>query len=130
MKKTGILHPEIAQVIARLGHGDSLVIADAGLPIPKLVRRIDLALSPGVPPFLPVLEAVLAEIHVESAILAEELPKASPDFYGQLAGRISFPTIFLPHEQVKEETQKAVAVIRTGEFTPYANIILKAGVGF
>ena len=53
MKKSGILHPELARVIASLGHGDGLCIADAGLPVPAGVLRIDLALGPGLPPFCP-----------------------------------------------------------------------------
>jgi D-ribose pyranase len=130
MKKSGILHNEISQVIACLGHGDTIVIADAGLPIPKNVQRIDLALCKGVPSFMVVLETILSEMEVESCILAEELPKVSPDMYQQICQRISFPISFLSHEQFKQETMKAVAVIRTGEFTPYANIILKAGVVF
>jgi len=130
LKKSGILHPEINRVIASLGHGEVLVIADAGLPIPTTVQRIDLAITAGVPPFLIVLDAVLKEMEVERAIFAKELSQTNPELYQAVQGRISCPVDLLTHEKFKEETQRAVAVIRTGEFTPYANIILQAGVVF
>lgn len=122
MKKRGILQPEIIQVIASMGHGDSLVIADAGLPIPEGVRRIDLALCEGVPSFIQTLKAILEELEVESAVMASEASESLVE------GLIRVERI--THEEFKEETKKAKAVIRTGEFTPYANIILRSGVVF
>lgn len=37
---------------------------------------------------------------------------------------------FISHEELKEELKKCKAVIRTGEQTPYANVILRSGVVF
>ena len=108
MKKIGILNQPIASIIAGLGHTDTLVIADAGLPIPPETRRIDLALTEGIPSFLDTLRVVLTEMEVERAIVAETVT----------------------HLIFKERTRSARAVIRTGEFTPYANVILTAGVVF
>ncbi len=34
MKKGALLNSEISHVVSRLGHTDSLVICDAGLPVP------------------------------------------------------------------------------------------------
>ena len=64
MKKTPLLHAELSGLIASLGHGDMLVIADAGLPVPPGTRTIDLAVTRGVPSFEQVLTAVLSEMQV------------------------------------------------------------------
>jgi len=131
MKKTGVLNQPISAVLAGLGHTDSLVIADAGLPIPPETERIDLALTAGIPTFLDTLRTVLTEMQVERAIVAEEMLEASPATYRQITELLDkVPIDTLPHLAFKERTGSARAVIRTGEFTPYANIILIAGVVF
>jgi D-ribose pyranase len=131
MKKTGILNKDISEVVASLGHQDTLAIADAGLPIPAETRRIDLALTEGIPSFLDTLRVVLTEMQVEQAIVAEEMLETSPNVYQaikELLGDVSIETV--THLIFKEKTRSARAVIRTGEFTPYANVILVAGVVF
>ncbi|HEU4382037.1 MAG TPA: D-ribose pyranase [Anaeromyxobacteraceae bacterium] len=138
MKRGPILHPELARAIASLGHGDALAVADAGLPIPSGVERIDLAYAPGKPPFLDVLEAVLAEMEVERAALATEAKTlAPPAFFQALHGRLmALPKVarrgveLVSHEELKRLTGQARAVVRTGEFTPYANVVLFSGVVF
>jgi D-ribose pyranase len=130
VKRSPLLHAELSQVIAALGHGDMLVIGDAGLPIPDGPRRIDLALMRGVPLITDVLKAVLSEMQVESVVVADEAltdAKALPAWYPQTLG-ISPQTV--SHEEFKRRTAKARAIVRTGECTPYANIILVAGVSF
>ncbi len=131
MKKTGILNQPISSVIAGLGHMDTLVIADAGLPIPPETRRIDLALTEGIPTFLDTLRVVLTEMQVEQAVVAEEMLEVSPKVYEavkELLGDV--PIEAVTHLIFKEQTRSARAVVRTGEFTPYANVILVAGVVF
>jgi D-ribose pyranase len=131
VKKIGILNQPISSVIAGLGHTDTLVIADAGLPIPPGTQRIDLALTEGIPTFLDTVRAVLTEMQVEQAIVAEEMLDASPQVYKalkELLGNVPIETV--THLVFKERTRSARAVIRTGEFTPYANAILTAGVVF
>jgi D-ribose pyranase len=131
VKKIGILNQPIASIIAGLGHTDTLVIADAGLPIPPETQRIDLALTEGIPSFLDTLRAVLTEMEVERAIVAEEMLDSSPQVYEavkEMLGDVPIETV--THLIFKEQTRSARAVIRTGEFTPYANVILAAGVVF
>ncbi|MCK4473498.1 MAG: D-ribose pyranase [Anaerolineae bacterium] len=131
MKKTGILNQPISSVIAGLGHMDTLVIADAGLPIPPETQRIDLALTEGIPTFLDTLRVVLTEMQVEQAVVAEEMLGVSPKVYEavkELLGDV--PIEAVTHLIFKEQTRSARAVVRTGEFTPYANVILVAGVVF
>lgn len=131
MKKLGILNAPISAVIAELGHLDTLTIADAGLPIPDQVYRIDLALTEGIPGFIATLGVILSEMEVEKAIVAGEMKEVSPSILTevqQLLGDI--PLEFVPHQRFKEQTLSSRAIIRTGEFTPYANIILVSGVVF
>jgi D-ribose pyranase len=131
MKKSGILQNELAGVIARLGHTDLLVVADAGLPIPPGVARIDLAVTGGVPGLLQVLRPLLDEIAVEAAVVAEEMRAASPAFHGELISVLGgVPVRAVPHAEFKRMSQQARVVVRTGEFTPYANVMLVAGVAF
>jgi D-ribose pyranase len=131
MKKTTLLNQPISAIIAGLGHRDTIVIADAGLPIPEGPVRIDLALTKGVPSFLQTLEVVLTEMQVETAIIAEEMLQVSADLQPAIAKRLGgLPIEMVSHERFKELTRSAKAVIRTGQFTPYANIILVAGVVF
>lgn len=131
MKKIGTLNQPLSSVIAGLGHMDQLVIADAGLPIPASTQRIDLALKEGIPGFMDALEVILEEVQVESAIVANEMVSTSPEIFQQLEKLLpEIPIETIPHEDFKELTAEARAIVRTGEFTPYANIILNAGVVF
>jgi D-ribose pyranase len=139
MKKIGLINSEISYMISKLGHGDSIVIADSGLPVPNQVRRIDLAVKKGVPSFMDVLNAVLMEQRVEEIIIARETEEISPMLYQEiiaklcgveLAESIRIKITKVSHEELKRATENAKAVIRSGEFTAYANIILKYGVVF
>lgn len=131
MKKIGILNNEISRVISELGHTDQIVICDAGLPIPSSVKRIDLALTPGLPSFMETLRAVLLEMQVEKAYFAEEMKTASPALQQEMESLLAAADLqSVSHEKFKELTKQAKAVIRTGECTPYANVILEAGVIF
>lgn len=131
MKKIGILNSEISRVIGELGHLDQIVIADAGLPIPSHIKRIDLALKKGVPSFIETVETVLLEMCVEKAFVAQEMESASPATKEELLKLLPGVQIkTVSHEDLKALTHQVKAVIRTGEFTPYANVILEAGVIF
>lgn len=131
MKRNGILNSDIAAVIARMGHTDCIVIGDCGLPIPDSVKRIDLAVKPGLPSYLDTLEAVLADMEVESAIIATEMTEQNVPVYDSTKMLLNgIPIKQVSHEELKRLTLQAKAVIRTGEATPYANIILQSGVFF
>ncbi|HEX7637208.1 MAG TPA: D-ribose pyranase [Burkholderiaceae bacterium] len=131
MKRTALLHAELSGTIARLGHGDLLVIGDAGLPVPDGPRRIDLALTPGVPRFADVLRVVLGEMQVESAVVADELAARNPAVHAELQHQLGGVRVTaVSHEEFKAMTRGARAMVRTGECTPYANVILRAGVVF
>ncbi|CAM3829748.1 D-ribose pyranase [Mesobacillus thioparans] len=131
MKKQGILNSHIAEVLAHLGHTDTIVIADCGLPIPDGVKKIDLSLKIGTPGFIETLEAILEDMEVEQATIADEIYENNPKMMSFIDEKFSKGQIqSVTHEEFKKKTEQAKAVIRTGEATPYANIILHAGVIF
>lgn len=131
MRKSGILNQAILNATGSLGHTDTIVVSDAGLPIPLGVNRIDLTVVRGIPRLLDVLKPILDEIHVEKIILAKEMETDNPAFLAkvrELTGTI--PVEFVPHVEFKRLTHDAKAFIRSGEFTPYGNVMLQAGVDF
>ena len=134
MKKTPLLNIALSRLIASLGHGDVLVIGDAGLPVPPGVELIDLALTQGIPDFISTLNVVLSEMQVESHVLADEILHARPAPFQALEqlsaqGAIG-PQRLLSHEAFKQLSRQARAIVRTGECQPYCNIALIAGVIF
>ncbi|MBU5313912.1 D-ribose pyranase [Tissierella carlieri] len=132
MKKIGLLHGELSKVIAEMAHNDMILIGDAGMPVPKGVQLIDLAIANGVPGFFDVLKAVLGELCVAEGIIGTEMSEVSPNFKKELEEVVKGEFILkaISHEELKKLSCDVKAVIRTGEFTPYANIILKSGVLF
>lgn len=131
MKKHGILNSEIAKVLADLGHTDQIVIGDAGLPVPDGVKKIDLSLQLHEPSFQKVLAILLKEMEVEKVILAEEIKEQNRSQFEAVTERMAGVEIaFVTHEAFKKQTGQAKVIIRTGEATPYSNIILQSGVLF
>lgn len=133
MKKNGILNSEISRVLSYMGHTDCIAIGDCGLPIPDETERIDLALAFGIPTFMQTLEIVAKDMKIEKIILAEEIKEKNPDILREIENLFSncdVETEFVSHSQLKEKTKDCKAVIRTGETTPYANIILQSGCIF
>ena len=128
MKRMGIINAPISSVIAQLEHTDMLTIADAGLPVPSTTHRIDLALKPGVPGFLETLEVVLIEMFVEKAYVSEEIITISPHIFAGIQALLgNVPIEPLPHVEFKKLTGSTKAIIRSAEYTPFANVILVAG---
>lgn len=114
-----------------MGHFDRLTVADAGLPIPSGTRRIDLALTRNIPSFLDTLRCIADELCIQKIILAQEIIEANPGVYEAVRSILGeIPCKFVPHEQFKAMIGQSRAVVRTGEFSAYANIILESGVVF
>lgn len=131
MKKSKVINSDISRVISQMGHFDKLSIGDAGMPVPFGTEKIDLAVTNGVPNFTTVLENVLEELEVQSIELAEEIKTMNPDVLEQIKQLMpETPITFIPHEEMKQDLTNCHAFIRTGEMTPYANIILVSGVVF
>ena len=131
MKKTTLLNSEISEVISKMGHQDTLAIGDCGLPIPNNTKRIDIALSKNIPGFIETLKCILTELQIEEVVVAKETFAISPHIFNEIKKAVGDIKItFITHEQLKSELTECKAVVRTGEQTPYANVILKSGVVF
>ena len=131
MKKTKVINSDISRVIAQMGHFDKLSIGDAGMPVPKATEKIDLAVDKGIPSFMDVLNNVLEELEVQKVYLAEEIKENNPQILAQITDCLpDTPVEFIPHSDMKAELNNCHAFIRTGEMTPYANILLESNVVF
>ena len=134
MKKTPLLNIALSRLIASLGHGDIVIIADAGLPVPNGVELIDLALTQGVPDVCSTLSTVLSEMQVQSHVLATELlqaPCPALSCIDEYAGKGELGSrSLLTHNAFKELCLQAKVIVRTGECRPYCNIALVSGVTF
>ena len=131
MKKDRVLNPKILEAVATTGHTDMLVIGDCGLPLPRGVEVIDVSVTAGLPRFMDLLKAVNTEFVAESAIVASEVEEKNPEVWAQIQKEMNgAPIRLVPHEELKRITASARYIIRTGETSPYANIILIGGVNF
>ncbi|TNH04906.1 D-ribose pyranase [Testudinibacter sp. TR-2022] len=139
MKKTALLNAQLSHLIATLGHTDSLTICDAGLPIPRETERVDLALTAGVPHFVQTVAVVTQELFVESAVLAEEIESQNPEVHQAVLQQLKqleqqqgnkIALDYVSHEEFKALSCQSKGIVRSGECTPYANVILYSGVPF
>ncbi len=127
------IHPQLSRVISETGHTDLIVVTDAGLPIPMGSERVDLGYRVGAPAFLDVLDTVLTELVVEGATVSAEIEQHSPHLLKALHDRfdrLGVAIELVPHVEFKAQTHAARAFVRSGEFTPFANVILHAGVAY
>ncbi|WP_353942693.1 D-ribose pyranase [Streptomyces sp. HUAS MG91] len=129
MKKAGILNRHLAGAMAELGHGDGVLVCDAGMPVPAGPRVVDLAFRAGVPSFAEVLDGLLDELVVEGGTAAGEVRAANPDTAALLAERLPVLS-YVTHEELKALSASARLVVRTGEARPFANVLLRCGVFF
>lgn len=139
MKKTVLLNAPLSYLVATLGHTDSITICDAGLPIPDNLQPIDLALSPNIPRFLQVFSAVVEEVFVEKILLACEIIQKNPEIHTALLQQIAtlewqqgnkIQIDYVEHQRFKQQTQQSKGIVRTGECSPYANVIIYSGIPF
>lgn len=137
MKKSTLLNSEISYEISKMGHTDGLVICDSGLPIPLSNKRIDLAITRNLPRFIDVFDAITSELCIETVVMAEEFKNS--ELHNELIKRIKNLELtgknkieieYVVHEKFKMLSHDTNCFVRTGECTPYANVILKSGVVF
>jgi D-ribose pyranase len=128
MKKGGILNPALSHLLASTGHTDYFTICDRGYPVPVGPERIDLALVEGIPTVLDVLRAVADEWHLDRVVIAEEMAEVSPQRVEELRAILGeVPLQIMSHLELKRLSQTGKATVRTGDTTPYANIIVVSG---
>jgi D-ribose pyranase len=131
MKETGLLNMDISDVLAHQGHMDELIICDAGFPIPAGIPTIDVSIKANQPTTLEVLAEILNHFSVEKIVLAEETQQHSPTMFARLTGLFDKDVAVetMPHTAFKQRARGVKAVIRTGDFTAYSNILLVSGAG-
>lgn len=132
-RSTTTIHPQLSRIISELGHYDELFVTDAGLPIPVDAERVDLAYRKGEPPFLDVLDTILAEVVIEGAVMPTEVAEASPHMLTAVQARLEplgIDVQLIPHVDYKRRSRDARAFVRSGEYTPYANVALIMGVDY
>lgn len=131
MLSHGILNAQLASAIARLRHKDLFAISDCGLPVPPGVEVIDLALVFGVPRFEEALRALRPHVVLEEGVMAREAQGTQAERW--VSDILDVPLSYIPHNNqkgFKAYVKEARFVLRTGETTPYANVILRCGVPF
>lgn len=131
MKEIGIVNRELARVLSEQGHGDWLMVVDAGFAIPKEADVVDISLSENCPMLIDTLTELKKFFSVEKLIFADATMDVSPTLYDnitQLFGE-EVPVEIVSHPRLKEMSANVKAVIRTGDFTAYANVILVSGAG-
>lgn len=134
MQKIGILNSHIAKVLCDLGHTDQICVGDCGLPVPEGVAKIDLALKLGQPTFIDVVREIATYMEIQKVYVAKETETKNPKQWQDL--HEVFPedkvewVVLDSHEIFKQQTKKSKVIIRTGEITPFSNIILESGVIF
>ncbi|BAK93798.1 D-ribose pyranase [Tetragenococcus halophilus subsp. halophilus] len=131
MKKTKVINSNLSRVISQMGHFDKIAIGDAGTPVPEQTEKIDLAVTCDIPKFLDVLDNVLEELEVQKIYLAEEIKSENPDMLQQIQRHLPQTAIeFISHDKLKKELNDCKAFVRTGEMTPFANVMLESKVVF
>jgi D-ribose pyranase len=131
MKEIGILNRDIAAVISEQGHGDLLMVTDAGFAIPLEVEVIDLSLSENRPMVMEVLEELKKYFSVEKMYMSNETREVSPSHFRKVSEAFGegVEVVTIPHNEIKKMSREVKAVIRTGDFTAYGNVILVSGAG-
>jgi D-ribose pyranase len=126
MLKTGILNPHLNSLLSRVRHTNALVIADRGFPFWSEMEIVDLSLVDGIPTVLQVLLAIRTNFVIGQAFVAEEFFSNNPEeTQSALAHALEgIPITREPHVALKKRVPDAIGLIRTGDATPYANLIL------
>ena len=131
MKQTGIIHPQLLELVAAAGHGDMIVVTDAGLKIPRHARRIDLGVTCGVPTVAQVVRALSSELVVEAATLASEFEDWNPEVCAEVRSLLEVVPDERPHADLMADmADQAYAYVKTGECTAYSSVVLHCGVNY
>lgn len=130
MNRNTLLNADLAHAIATMGHGDLMIVCDAGFPIPRDAWRIDLALVPDVPDLETVLTAISQAFIAERVSYAAEMAENNPPLLAKVQ-RIFADSDHdpIPHQAILTEmAPRAKVIVRTGAFDPWGNILLYSGV--
>jgi D-ribose pyranase len=129
MIRNGILNPQINDLLARVRHTNLLVISDRGFPYWPMIETVDISLVDGIPTVLQVLNAIrpnfdICEIFMANEFKLENTPQVQQQFADAMQG---IPLTFEAHIEMKKRVPNAIGLIRTGDTTQYANLVLMSG---
>jgi D-ribose pyranase len=121
----------MSDVFSMMGHMDELIVCDAGFPIPLGVRTVDISLAKDKPTVPELLEELKKHFSVEKVIMAKETKETSPTRFNAIVATFGkdIPVETMPHSEFKQRSKGVKAVIRTGDFTAYSNVLLVSGAG-
>lgn len=130
MKRSKLINNELSYAIASMGHGDLMIVCDAGFPIPSSVWRIDLALIPDVPDLETVLTVIHSDFIAEKVAYAAEMAEHNPKLLEKVKrifADVHHSTV--PHADILGGIAlNAKVIVRTGAFDPWGNILLYSGI--
>ena len=131
MKEVGTINRSIAKILSEQGHQDLLMVADAGFAISKEVEVIDISLGENSPMVLTVLAELRKFFSVEKMIMANQTKETNPSLFAAISQSFGedIPVETIDHAELKQLAKNVKAIIRTGDFTAYGNVILVSGAG-
>jgi D-ribose pyranase len=131
MRETGILNRDISDVLSTLGHTDEMIVCDAGFAIPQGVRTVDIALAKDKPTVLELLAELKEHFSVETIVVADATQDVSPTRFAAVSRVFgdSVPVEVIPLAAFKQRARGVKAVLRTGDFTAYSNVLLVSAGG-
>ena len=131
MQEVGIINRSIAKALSEQGHGDLLMVVDAGFAIPREAEVIDISLGANNPMVLTVLAELKKYYSIEKMFMANQTKETNPTLFDKISKSFgdSIPVETIEHAQLKQMAKTVKAVIRTGDFTAFGNVILVSGSG-
>ena len=131
MRETGIVNRDICDVLSTLGHTDELIVCDAGFAIPLGVRTVDISLAENKPTVPEVLAELKKHFSVEKLVISEDTKRVVPTRFKELAGAFGEAVVVetISQTEMRARARTVKAIIRTGDFTAYSNVLLVSGGG-
>ena len=128
MLKTGILNPQLNSLLSRIRHTNTLVIADRGFPFWPMIETVDVSVVDDLPTVLQLLKAIRPNFQIGKAWMAQEfLQQNGPNIRDTFAETLrGIALTHEPHIEFKKRIPHAIGIIRTGDTTQYANLILES----
>ena len=129
MIKNGILHPQLASLLARFRHVNAIAVVDGPFPTYPNVETVELAITMGWPTIPQVLDEILPHLQITSLVLANEFSEKVDEKTVQsyLKHHQGILTTKIPHSEFKVQVGQCLGIIHTGDPIPYSSVILKSG---
>jgi len=127
MLRTGILNPHLLDLISRIRHTNTLVISDRGFPFWPQIETVDISLIDDVPTVMQVFAALKENFDYGHVWVAEEFKSSnSEEKLAELQAQVGDSLQFESHVTLKQRVPGAIGLIRTGDTTQYANMVIES----